>query len=173
MRNASKCPPAHQRARAVPSFPVVTLLERMHFVLKSKGWSGREWARRAGLSEENHVNALMLRMKNDAEGRLAGDIETYAKLAKAAGVSLDWLVLGRGVPVGDAIEVSDDPRYPSRARVVVVAYWLGFPEAVIRAVLDHDAPSVDPGPDYWLRLLQLKQAELAAPGAAPTPKLLK
>lgn len=173
MRNAPKRPTAHQHARLVTSSFVLTLLERMQFVLDSKGWSGREWARQAGLSEENHVNNLMLRMRKDTEGRLAGDIETYAKLAKAAGVSLDWLVLGRGVPVGDALEISDDPKYPSRARVVVVAYWLGFPEPVIRAVLDHDAPSVDPGPDYWLRLLQLKQAELAAPGPPTAPKLLK
>lgn len=173
MRNASKRPTAHLHAQQVPSFFVVTLLERMQFVLDSKGWSGREWARQAGLSEENHVNNLMLRMRKDTEGRLAGDIETYAKLAKAASVSLDWLILGRGAPTGDALEISDDPKYPSRARVVVVAYWLGFSEAIIRAVLDHDGPDVDPGPDYWLRLLQLKQAELSAPGAPPAPKLLK
>lgn len=144
-----------------------TLVERMQFVLDANDWSAREWARRAKLAEESHVGILMRRMAKQPD-RLAGDIETYAKLAAAASVSLDWLVLGRGTPNGLVVEIADDPRYPSRARVAAAAHWLGFGEAVIRAVLTHNEPAIDPGYDYWLRLLQLKQIELAR--ALPAPE---
>lgn len=138
-----------------------TVLDRMHAVLKMRGWSRREWARRAGLAEETHVGGLMLRMKEDPN-RLAGDIETYTKLAEAASVSLDWLLLGRGTPNGMTVDVADDPKYPSRARILAIAHWAGFGEATIRAALAHNDPPTDPGPTYWLQFLHLKQLELGS-----------
>lgn len=131
----------------------------MELVLSTKKWSKRHWAELAGLAESGHVGGLMRRMKKDPL-RLAGDITTYAKLADAAGVSLDWLVLGRGTPEGLAVSTPEDPRYPSRARVIVAARLLGrYSDEVIAAVLAHDAPASDPGVEYWMSLLDLKRAE--------------
>lgn len=136
------------------------VLERMTEVLSMHRWSRREWARRAGLAEESHVGTLMRRMEDDPEGRLAGDIETYTRLAAAAHVSLDWLLLGRGTPHGLIVEVAEDPRYPSRARVLAVAHWGGISEAAIRATLAHNEPETDPGAAFWMQFLALKALEL-------------
>lgn len=139
------------------------MLDRMETVLTTRRWSKRKWAELAGLAEPGHVGGLMRRMKKDPH-RLAGDISTYAKLAEAAGVSLDWLVLGRGLPEGLATLVQEDARYPSRARVIVAARLIGrYSDEVIDAVLAHNDPAVDPGVDYWMSLLDLKRAELPAP----------
>jgi hypothetical protein len=137
----------------------MSLLERMQECLDSHGWTASEWARRAGLRERTHVSTLMRRLREGDSDRLVGDIETFAKLAEAAGWSLDYLVLGRGSPYAMTVEVRDDPRYPSRARVLVAAHWLGFSEAAIRSLLEHN-PETDPGADYWLRLLQAEQLKL-------------
>jgi hypothetical protein len=137
----------------------MSLLERMQECLDSHGWTAREWARRAGLREPTHVSTIMRRLREGDSDRLVGDIETFAKLAEAAGWSLDYLVLGRGSPHALTVEVRDDPRYPSRARVLVAAHWLGFSEAAVRALLEHN-PESDPGTDYWLRVLQTEQLKL-------------
>jgi alkanesulfonate monooxygenase SsuD/methylene tetrahydromethanopterin reductase-like flavin-dependent oxidoreductase (luciferase family) len=142
----------------------MSLLERMQECLDTHGWTAREWARRAGLREPTHVSTIMRRLREGDSDRLVGDIETFAKLAEAAGWSLDYLILGRGSPHALTVEVRDDPRYPSRARVLVAAHWLGFSEAAIRALLEHN-PESDPGTDYWLRVLQTEQLKL--PPAAP------
>jgi len=140
-----------------------TILDRMKAVLGMRGWSRRRWSREAGLAEETHVGGLMKRMESDPD-RLAGDINTYTKLADAAHVSLDWLLLGRGTPNGMTIEVTDDPKYPTRARVIAAAHWTGiFGEAAIRAALAHNEPATDPGAEFWLRFLQLHNVE---PGSA-------
>lgn len=138
----------------------------METVLKLRGWSGREWARRAELAEESHVTTLMRRMREQPD-RLAGDVETYTKLAAAAGVSLDWLLLGRGVPGAPAAIVPDDARYPTRPGVLVMAHWLGIPKPVIEAVANHEGPERDPGVFYWLALLNLKHSEVGQTLALP------
>ncbi len=146
-----------------------TVLDRMEIVLTATGWSKRHWAERAGLAESGHVGGLMRRMKLNPD-RLAGDITTYAKLAAAAGVSLDWLVLGRGTPNGIAAAVEEDSKYPSRARVVVAARLLGrYSDEVISAILAHNDPSSDPGIEFWVALLDLKRAEAPAPNPSSRP----
>jgi hypothetical protein len=148
---------------------VETVIDRMKIVMNLRGWSEREWARRAGLKEESNVNKIITRMASDPT-RLAGDIDTFAKLARAAKVSLDWLALGTGNPVADAMTF-DDGKYPTRSRVALAAFLMGFPRTAIEAVLARDDLDVDPGWEYWLRLLQLKQAELAAAAPASPLKL--
>jgi hypothetical protein len=140
---------------------VETLADRMEEVLAKKGWSAREWARRANLREEKHVSSLIDRSRKNPE-RLAGDINTFAKLADAAGVSLDWLALGRGARSGSAM-LTDDAKYPSRGPVLALATMLNFPEPAINAVREHDEPTTDPGADYWFRLLELKRTQLREP----------
>lgn len=146
-----------------------TVIERMQFVMDLKGWSQREWCRQASIIEESNVNKLIKRMREDPS-RVAGDINTFAKLASAAGVSLDWLVLGVGTPTSSTMEFSSDDRYPTRPRVLLGAFIMGFPREAIDAVLAHDGPAVDPGWEYWVRMLQVEQTKLAAPMTKHPPQ---
>lgn len=154
--------------------PGMSLLERMQEVMRVRKWSEREWARRAGLKEEANVNQIVRALKKDPDPeKVAGSADLFVKLARAANVSLDWLLGGRGSPYSFTVDVHDDPRYPSRARVIGVAHLLGFSEAAIRAVSEH-APDRDPGADYWLRILQAEQARVVpAPPDSPGEKVRK
>jgi len=149
---------------------VETVVDRMRLVMKLKGWSESDWARAAELKERSNVNKLLVRMAKDPT-RLAGDVNTFAKLANAAGVSLDWLALGVGVPTPDVVSFAKDPHYPTRARVLIGAFLMGFDRQILDAVLAHNEPAADPGWEYWLRLLQLKEAELSASSGAAPPQL--
>lgn len=130
----------------------VNLLERLEWVLEEKGWKPGHWARLAGLKERTHVNTIMRRLRDKPESTL--DMETAAKLAMAADVSLDWLALGRGSPAGLLIKPESDPRYPTRATAVVGARIFGWNESAVAKVLAVDGFSEDPGLDYWLALLK-------------------
>lgn len=131
----------------------------MDFVMQMRGWNMSQWANEAGLRERTNVRNLMQRMKKHPE-RIAGDINTFAKLADAAKVTVDWLALGRGSPFAVSLEVPDDPRYPSRPGVLAVGHWLGFPKAAIEAVAAHEEPQGDPGTQFWFELLQLKRTQV-------------
>lgn len=148
-----------------------TIADRMRWVLSVKGWTEREWARRAGLKEESNVNKLIRRAESEP-GRIPGDANTLASLALAAGVSLDWLSLGRGEAFSSAFVVDDDPKYPTRPGVIAGAHLMGFSRAAIDAVLAYNTPSTDPGVDFWLKLLQLRQSEFSASNAE-SPQLRK
>ena len=85
----------------------VSLRERVAAVLKEKKWSAREWARRAGLKSETSVGHVL-------EGKTeALRAPSMAKLAKAAGVNIDWLTLGEG------------PKFPVETdlRAATIATW--------------------------------------------------
>lgn len=139
-----------------------TILDRMKWVMKLRGWSEREWARQAKLREETNVNKLLKQLR-DKPDELVGDAKTFAKLADAAGVTMDWLALGRGVPLAADFVVGDDARYPSRPAVALAGFLMGFPQGAIDAVLAHELSGPDPGPDYWLQLLLLERAKLTPP----------
>jgi hypothetical protein len=135
----------------------------MRWVMEAKGWSEREWARRAELKEMSNVNKLLKRAEIDPE-RIPGDANTFAALAKAASVSLDWLALGHGSPVPADLNVTnipDDPKYPTRPGVIAAGHMMGFPPTAIAAIATFDAGPVDPGQDFWLQLLLGKRAELS------------
>lgn len=147
-----------------------TPLERIRWVMKDKGWSERKWANEAKLKEPSNVNKLIRRLIAKP-GEVPGDIKTFVKLADAAGVSLDWLLLGRGTPYAEST-VPDDPKYPTRARVVLIGRLMDFPKAAIDAVLAFDAGDQDPGRDYWLQLLLGKRAEFSLPPRPSEPPQL-
>lgn len=126
------------------------LLTRMEEIMERLGWSKRHWAIVAGLSEASHVSTLMRNLRKDSRGRRYGDLHTWALLVEAAGVSLDYLVFGRGDPHGLGFEIPSGDKYPSRAIVLGVAHALGFSEATISEVAALEGPAVDPGREYWL-----------------------
>lgn len=148
-----------------------TILDRMKLVMKLRGWTEREWARRAEMKEESNVNKLMRRLEAKPDD-FPGDARTLQKLADAAGVTMDWLALGRGAPLTADFVVQDDPHYPSRSAVAVAGFLMGFPRAAIESMLGLELIGVtsDPGADYWLQVLLLERAKLANP---PLPQLSK
>lgn len=133
----------------------VSLLQRMREVMADTGWSAREWARRAGLPEESHVNTIMRRLRaKGGDDPKAMDLVTATKLAQAANVSLDWLALGRGTKGGGWSPIQPDPAYPSRAVAVVAARLAGWPRDGIDRVLRMNAFAADPGLEVWMGLLR-------------------
>lgn len=122
------------------------IAERMQQIMDWNQWSAREWARQAGLPE-SHLNTIIMRLRGDGKGT---NVTTLAKLAEAANVSLDWLWAGRGSPSGP-ITNTQDPRYPSRGRVIAALRFLGedVPRGVIDALLAEAGFIDDPGVQYW------------------------
>lgn len=125
----------------------MTAAERFRQIMDWTGWSAREWARRAGLREESHVNRLISRLENEPDA--AVNVDTLARLADAAKVSLDWLWLGRGLP-GAIVEGSDDPRYVSRGKIISALWLMGYPPEVGESLLTENGFVDDPGVEYWL-----------------------
>lgn len=60
--------------------------------------------------------------------------ETMTRLANAFGVSLDWLITGRGPKRPDYIRTEYDPLYPNRAKAIEIAREDGFSEKAIQRV---------------------------------------
>jgi len=74
-----------------------TLGERLAHILKLRGWSGRELARRAKLASEGSVGHVI-------QGVTKGmRMESLQAIADAAHVRLEWLSAGTG-PVDDALQ---------------------------------------------------------------------
>lgn len=126
---------------------VAGLHERMSEVLKAKGWSQRRWAREAGITQ-THTRLIIERSKADPENPSV-EVWIIARLADAAGVSLDWLVSGRGTMRGSP-QVEPDPQYPSRAAVVAACHALGLPESAVSRIQGITGLAVDPGEEFWL-----------------------
>lgn len=130
----------------------VGLLDRILTVLEDNGWSETEWSRRAGLKEATHVSTLIRRLRGNPNATL--DAQTAAKLADAANVSLDWLLLGRGTKGGAYIVAQADARYPTRGVAIAAGWTFGYkPEAIKRVLCVEHFPE-DPGLEYWLALLK-------------------
>jgi hypothetical protein len=78
-----------------------TLADRLRMILDHKGWSARRLGREAGIAQ-THPAAVIA--KFDADPDASVETSTVEAMARAAGVSRDWLLTGRGEPGW-----SDDP----------------------------------------------------------------
>lgn len=65
--------------------------DRIAQVLKDRGWSQRELARRAKYTTESQLGNTLRRIRENP-GRV--EVETMQRIADAAGVSLHWLLTG-------------------------------------------------------------------------------
>jgi len=130
-------------------------------VLELRKWSPGKWSGLAGLSRD-HVRQVLLKEQESIETR------TLIALAKAAGVSVEWLATGSGDPLSSInLRISDDSKYPSRAKAIAAARLLELDERAISAVLEVSDLSSDPGAEYWLSMIRtelLKHANDAPPG---------
>lgn len=80
---------------------VDAISKRLEEIRIQRGWSGREFSQRAGVSDGQYQK---LKERGAANARS----ETLAAFAAAAGVSLAWLQTGAGSP-SDGVEAVDPP----------------------------------------------------------------
>lgn len=83
------------------------------------------------------------------------------ELARAADVSLDWIVTGAEPTI------EPDARYPSRAFARFLARVMGLPGLAIESITEVDDLPVDPGIPYWLSAIE---AAIPAPKQLPAPQ---
>lgn len=103
------------------------IADRIRGVLAKEGWSERELARRAGFTTPSQLNGILRNLDRD-EG--AVERATLQRIARGAGVSERWLLLGEGSSGDD-----DGARGPSTgdsARPHLLNA-LGFDEALAEA----------------------------------------
>lgn len=127
----------------------------------------REFARRTGL-RENHVEKLIKRL--DADPRKDVQMQTLIKIARGAGVTMDWLTMGEGpVEVGDFAAL--DP-YPSRQRAVRAARELDLELEAIREVREEvDEHGAERSAWYWFERIHARHTLIhREPSSAPDPK---
>ena len=123
------------------------------------------WAKAAGLSPTSLGTFHTRWRAAESNGGALPSLKRPAleALAKAAGVSLEWLATGRGVEL--------DARYPSLEAVISAhpGRWAAGAVAQARNTsLDADS---DPGEVYWLRFLDAADTGLrvALSGIAKLP----
>jgi DNA-binding Xre family transcriptional regulator len=120
---------------------VETIRERLERIMKSRGWTRREWARIAKIPE-NSVNVALGRSTDEKAG--IGVVQ-LGKLCSAAHISIDWVVYGQGEP----IRLEPDPMYPTRTTALAAAFLSGQRLANVDEILAiRDLPQ-DPGVSYW------------------------
>lgn len=124
---------------------------RLAEAMQARGLSGGELARRAGFTSQ-YVNSLR---SGERGARLP--LDTARKLARALGVSVDWLTRGAGgrERLSDVFRVDgspegDDP-YPSRAETIALLGPFAAREVLeaLRRAVPPDADE-DPGREFWI-----------------------
>jgi transcriptional regulator with XRE-family HTH domain len=142
------------RPAAVPLSP---LAERIEKIMADNGWTQRDLAARAGLTQ-----AAISRFFTDPKRR--GNSATIEKIAAAAGVSVSWLTSG---DEGPAAPGPRDP-YPHREQALRGARTLGYFEEQDMQALRNIAgfhSDDDPKVEWWMdRLRRIRDRRI---GAAP------
>lgn len=145
---------------------IVTLLQRLEWVIAHRVTSARQWAADAGLSP-SYFGSTLTRLRRDPHGDIRRAV--LVDLAKAAKISSTWLATGQGSP--DDVEgaperrwVERDERYPNRGRAVEMARELGLLEGAIEEVQSLMLHSEhDPSVRDWLEQIQRRDRQLRDP----------
>lgn len=69
-----------------------TVVDRIERVMRERGWSARELARRAGLKPDSQLSGILVRLRADPD---AIELRTLKKIATGAEVPWEWLLTGR------------------------------------------------------------------------------
>lgn len=135
-----------------------TIGDRIKAILARLDINASELSRRAGLSRA-HVGKIIARSANPNAGF---EHDTMVAIAKAGGVSLDWLMTGKAdetTPplVQTSIRVEHTERYAGRAEAARAMEGLVEPEA-ISSVGQWDLNATqDPGALWWIE--RIKEAD--------------
>jgi len=103
------------------------IADRIRKVLADEGWSERELARRAGFTTPSQLNGILRNLDRD-EG--AVERSTLQRIARGAGVSERWLLLGEGA-AGDE-DIARGPSTSESARPHLLNA-IGFDDALAEA----------------------------------------
>lgn len=140
-----------------------TLASRVNWLLQQTEMSARALSLKAGLSP-NHVGMLA---RGTVATRPAHD--TLAALARAAGVSVEWLASGEGEPRLEGARAAQPglhleyvERYPSRREAAAALAGLVRQDAIDGVLRWHLHNEEDPGMAWWIeRIKELaRQADL-------------
>lgn len=101
--------------------------DRIRRILRDHGWSERELGRRAGFATPSQLNGVLRNLERD-EG--AVERSTLTRIARGAGVSERWLMLGAGGPADD--DAAHGPSVGESERPHLVNA-LGFEDALAEA----------------------------------------
>lgn len=118
--------------------------ERIEKILASKDWRQQDLCNAAGITD-SALSVFKKRAAENPNARLSA--ETAGKIAMGSGVSVDWLMTGRGPAVAWAEEI--DP-YPSRGDVLSSARAKGVDPHILDDLRREAFSSGDPGEKYWV-----------------------
>jgi transcriptional regulator with XRE-family HTH domain len=127
-----KPPSVTLACRAGYTSVVSQLAERLQEILKARKLSARQLGRLAGMRTPSQLANTMSRLENDPD---AVELKTLRRIADAAGVNWEWLLIGKGPRDTETVTVLDDP----------------FPERT--AALTPFRESLDPAHQYAARVL--------------------
>lgn len=85
---------------------LTTIADRIRWVLRSSGMTQRELARAAGLAD-TQISVILRRLD---ERPFAIELDTVIRVARGAGVSHAWLLLGQGQPYAQG-STDSEPEY--------------------------------------------------------------
>lgn len=142
-----------------PKWNESTLAERLDHVARVRGVSQNEIARGAGIAP----GAFSLLRK-----RPRPSAEKLGQIARAWGVSLDWLSFGNGAPF---VSTAGPDRYPNRAQAAQIALAGGVSQAAVHDVLQDvlNEAEGDPPVLWWIHRMELRENAMRRSGPAGTP----
>lgn len=134
-----------------------TIADRIEAILREKKVSASALSESAGLTRV-HVNKIIKRVRENPDSRIEN--ATLEAIAKAGGVTLDWLMTGRAdhgtAPplVQTALRVEHTERYPGRAEAAKAMRGV-LPDPAVDSVLRWDLNATqDPGALWWIERMK-------------------
>jgi transcriptional regulator with XRE-family HTH domain len=111
---------------AVETVAVSTLADRIEWILKHRGITGRELSRRAGLGEV-HVGQILSRARKNPD--VSVEAKTLEAIARGGVVNLQWLSTGDGSP--DLVQHVNDLPWWAEAKSEMMRQHPEVPESAI------------------------------------------
>lgn len=138
---------------------VETIADRIEAILREQKISASALSVRAGLTRI-HVNKVITRVRANPEARI--ESSTLEAIARAAGVTVGWLLTGRNESAGanapplvqTAMHVKHTERYAGRAEAERLMRGV-LPDPAVDSVMPWDLNATqDPGVAWWIERMK-------------------
>jgi hypothetical protein len=161
---------------------VLSLLERLEWVIEHRAGGNQRALSRASKLGENHIGVILTRLRKDPTRDI--ERETLSAIAKGGGVSLRWLASGDGSAddngpltredlervVAAAAErvgtrehtIERDERYPNRAIAIAKQYEHGASAKAIDLLRKVAHSGDDPPVEWWEKKLAKFEEQVRA-----------
>lgn len=147
---------------------MTTLPERIKIARERKGWTANRLGVEAGLSQ-----GMIYRLESGERAKRGGSTDTLAKVARALGVRMQWLVDGSGSMEETSAEA------PARTAASAIAREGGVHAEAIRLVLAEPVDADDAARPilWWIDRMRRRELDLMSSpkppprrrGALPAP----